>query len=371
MIDHNVLTSYVPAELLSSEPRRCPNGEPWHHPSCIMQIWYIYTCINLLFIHSQMAFFGGKDIGSAFKAASKVDDIATWFRAFATYPDRYKIRNIERPSMNNAATIIEWVRDNFNNPDFMATKPFFPDAYAVGQIQYQGNDVTIATVFDVVGWVLSVVGYGIPDDPNNPKNLETNKENYFYPLLALFAVMCRTLVGSRGKEPTMVQVTWFMKGGVWLVALGANLDAPTSVLKPRKEDAQVCRARTMFDRVVIDAHTFFDINFPMFRLQLSIFQGIKGQVLGHCAETLPYMFVQSFMPSFTSVNKSTIGGLAVVPKLLLGSATTYDMIKNNFKPVQSDSKSAMQDPCSNCIKVIKFLYGEAALSRFMVPIVSK
>jgi len=146
----------------------------------------------------------------------------------------------------------------------------------------------ILTIFDVVGWILSVVGVA-PGDPD----VNDNKAEYYYPLLTLYATICRTLLKLKvprlDVEANMMQVTWFEEGGVWRVALGANLDAPPHKLKASAKNS---RGERMLYAGVITLDQYMKVNFDWLSPSNTYEYTGRGLAFGHCAETLPFTFVQ-------------------------------------------------------------------------------
>jgi len=126
---------------------------------------------------------------------------------------------------------------------------------------------------------------------------DNNKTEYYYPLLTLYASICRTLlkvgVGVEHRldvEANMIQVTWFEEGGVWRVALGATLDDP-----PRnvKSSAKNSRGLHMLLTGVITLEQYRAVNLIWLSPSDTYEYRLRGgQAFGHCAETLPFTFVQ-------------------------------------------------------------------------------
>jgi len=176
--------------------------------------------------------------------------------------------------------------------------PYFDDprvpageTVAAPVIDYRGNAVLIITIFDVVGWILSVVGVA-PGEPT-----DNNKAEYYYPLLTLYASICRTLLKvGVGVEPrkrveaNMMQVTWFEEGGVWRVVLGGNLDDPQADVKTSAKNS---RSLHMLLAGVITIDQYRDVNLSWLSPSDTYeYRTGRGQSFGHCAETLPFTFVQ-------------------------------------------------------------------------------
>lgn len=141
------------------------------------------------------------------------------------------------------------------------------------QVNYQGHLIPHETAFDLIGWLFSVSGA-------SPEG--ANRDNYYYPLVALYTMFCRRVSSTKKKEPQMVQITWFTQGTKTRVALGANLDKPAPVTKTA---ARVRRRDQMVNLTLItiaEQDTSF-VGDP---------NGSQGQLFGHCAETFPFIYIK-------------------------------------------------------------------------------
>ncbi|KAF9219632.1 hypothetical protein BS17DRAFT_769962 [Gyrodon lividus] len=136
-------------------------------------------------------------------------------------------------------------------------------------VNYQGATFNLETMFDLVGWIFSVTGA-------NPANPDVT--NYFYPLIVLYCHFCSKLA-SNGKQPQMVQITWFTQDGIGRVVLGSNLDRikPTAT----KEEVRVRRAQKLVARQLAIDNDETHSNL------------INSNKAGHCAETFPILFINS------------------------------------------------------------------------------
>ena len=153
-------------------------------------------------------------------------------------------------------------------------------------MNYQGTEIEHATIFDLVGWIFSISG-------TSPAG--ATRSNYYYPLIALYCMFVRRLCpnprlpGDAMGEPQMVQATWFKQGTVIRVAIGATLDKPGS---GPKEGARIQRATRMVDIGWLrpqDRDTLTYVPAPTALPN----QPSLPQLFGHCAESLPLIYIQS------------------------------------------------------------------------------
>ena len=157
------------------------------------------------------------------------------------------------------------------------------------QVQYQGSTFNLFSLYDIVGWILSVVGR-VPNI--------ANRQNYYYPLMMIGYVFCAKLIPSKKKRkpsagpPEVWSVMWFKQKinnrGVKRVVVGANLDQPG---RDAKNDAKD------FRKDLLDASDILDWkpnewNGGRSVMQMRSAKG-SGQDFGHCAETYPLLFICS------------------------------------------------------------------------------
>ena len=121
-----------------------------------------------------------------------------------------------------------------------------------------------------------------------------DRSNYYYPLIALYCMFIRRLCPNPRQpndwngEPQMVQATWFTQGAVTRVAMGANLDKPGTAVK---EAARVRRAQRM---VAVGWLTAQQRDTSLVRGPTTpAGQTSLTQLFGHCAESLPFLYIQS------------------------------------------------------------------------------
>ncbi|KAF9222772.1 hypothetical protein BS17DRAFT_180932 [Gyrodon lividus] len=175
-------------------------------------------------------------------------------------------------------------------------------------------------MFDLVGWIFSVTGA-------NPAN--ANVTNYFYPLIVLYCHFCAVLA-SKGKQPQMVQITWFTQVGSGRVVLGSNLDRikPTTT----KEQVRVRRAQKLVSRQLATGENETHGN------------PVTGNKAGHCAETFPMLFINSLA---TPANPpppilASCRGFAAKPDLVLGNVN-----KLVFPTEVGERQQVLANPCDD------------------------
>ena len=173
------------------------------------------------------------------------------------------------------------VRNSNLNPGFIDGNPNFIE------VGYQGNTFKLRTLYDIVGWIFSVVGTA----PSGAK-----RDNYYYPLVMIASVFCRKLVPdikyqtSDGQTltkgaPDVWMAMWFEQKVnnklVTRVVLGATLDRPTSSIKNSTKEFR--------KNLLKDAEILGDTTAPVKLKNPSN----RGQDFGHCAESYPLLFIRS------------------------------------------------------------------------------
>ena len=173
------------------------------------------------------------------------------------------------------------ISEDNQNPGFIIANPNYIE------VRYQGNLFKLRTLYDIVGWIFSVVGH-VPSG--------ATRENYYYPLMMIAYHFCRKLVPNKelllpnGRPITrgvadVWSVIWFNQINnnnqlVTRVVLGASLDNPTLNVKRDTKNFRKERLK--------DANIFQEgITAP---LQAA---APPGQDFGHCAETYPLLFICS------------------------------------------------------------------------------
>ncbi|KAG2748834.1 hypothetical protein P692DRAFT_20819074 [Suillus brevipes Sb2] len=211
----------------------------------------------------------------------------------------------------------------------------FPDGSAL-TASYQGTDFGLETLYDLVGWIFSVTG-------NTPG--DATAANYYYPLIVLYCQWCRTLCGKVEKEPQMVQITWFPQGSTIRVCIGGNLDRPK---KLRKDIARTNRFGMLL------AHGLAQEDEMEKR-----YTDDGGQLIGHCAETFPMLFIKSLKDKVTLPD---VRGVAVKPFEALGEGVANKFAVPDTVPLR---QQLLEDPCKNC-KVVLPRLGSINLDHFNI-----
>ncbi|KAG2038180.1 hypothetical protein BDR03DRAFT_999527 [Suillus americanus] len=206
-------------------------------------------------------------------------------------------------------------------------------------VNYQGTNFELKTLFDLVGWIFSVTGQ-IPED--------ATAANYYYPLVILYCQWCRTLCANEEKEPQMVQITWFIQGleGTKRVCIGSALDRPGP---GRKNAARINRFEKLLQYELAEEGERHES-----------YVGDGGQLIGHCAETFPVLFIHSLG---NQVALADVRGVAVKPFSALN-----DRLPNKFHIPNTVvlRDELLADPCRNCKVVLPRLGNDLNLDNFSV-----
>lgn len=100
---------------------------------------------------------------------------------------------------------------------------YSPSLPSIG-LAFQGANLPINTMFDALGWLLSVTSV--------PPQTESLDRTYYLPLVSLFARWCRVLMGDVKLAPPMVHVAWFRDAqGRTAVLLGSTIGKVPAPLK--------------------------------------------------------------------------------------------------------------------------------------------
>ena len=146
------------------------------------------------------------------------------------------------------------------------------------QVRYQNTMFMLESMYDLVGWIFSVTG-------TTPAS--ATRENYYYPLAGLYSIFCRQLIGEVTNEPQMVQLSFFTQmvsgASTGRIVIGATLDELPNKIK---EPARVRRAQILVNFSIIRQEEVQSSNVQQPR-------GSRGQKFGHCAETFPFLFLNS------------------------------------------------------------------------------
>ena len=162
-------------------------------------------------------------------------------------------------------------------PGFIIVPNEDPIRFGSLTVDYQGNKFELRTLYDIVGWIFSVVG-------NVP--IGATRENYFYPLMMIARVFSTKLISNK-KAPDVWMVMWFKlkinNRLVTRVILGATLDAPPQIVKEETKDFR--------KEVLKKAQVLFWRDGVLPPMQVQEPSGIVGQDFGHCAESYPLLFI--------------------------------------------------------------------------------
>ncbi len=167
-------------------------------------------------------------------------------------------------------------------------------------IEFEGCALPDNTVFDVLGWLLSVCS----EPPANATD-----RTYYLPLISLFGRWCRVL-GGEVNTPPMVHIAWFKgKSGKMLVLLGSTIGVIDTPLRqsavererqselialhfePKKADGQLVKADKYICRKGEIVNEFFKVS-P----QANAKDWVKsGRGYGICAETFFYIVARQYV----------------------------------------------------------------------------
>ena len=163
-------------------------------------------------------------------------------------------------------------------PGFIIVPDADPIRFDSLTVDYQGNKFELRTLYDIVGWIFSVVG-------NAP--VGATRENYYYPLMMIARVFSAKLI-SNAKAPDVWMVMWFKQTvngkKVTRVVLGATLDDPSDIVK--EETKEFRKGLLKREEVLI----WMDGRLPPEQEQ-GPSGAIVRQDFGHCAETYPLLFI--------------------------------------------------------------------------------
>ena len=147
-------------------------------------------------------------------------------------------------------------------------------------VDYQGNKFELRTLYDIIGWIFSVLG-------NENAQVGATRENYYYPLMMIARVFSAKLI-SNAKAPDVWMVMWFKQTvngkKVTRVVLGATLDDPSDIVK--EETKEFRKGLLKREEVLI----WMDGRLPPEQEQ-GPSGAIVRQDFGHCAETYPLLFI--------------------------------------------------------------------------------
>ncbi|KAA8902915.1 hypothetical protein FN846DRAFT_954927, partial [Sphaerosporella brunnea] len=186
-------------------------------------------------------------------------------------------------------------------------------------------------MFDLLGVFLSLCG---------PAPANATARNYHLPLVAVYARWCGTLAASKGKTPTVAQITWGVVGGATHSFLGASAQGydnggnwPNLV------------KQTRFNYV--NGGGLLHPPWGAFNDSPKIHaDGAAGTHFGNCGETYPFLYILTQNSTFTRGNAQGIA-VKVAKCTPRTPQTPYDAA---FGSTLWDT--ARMHPCDNCAELI-------------------
>lgn len=202
-------------------------------------------------------------------------------------------------------------------------------------------------MYDLVGWIFSVTG-------TTPASV--TRENYYYPLAGLYSIFCRRLIGEVTNEPQMVQLSFFTQtvsgASTGRIVIGATLDELPNKIK---EPARVRRAQILVNFSIIRQEEVQSSNVQQPR-------GSRGQKFGHCAETFPFLFLNSWVRGLYSWKKQLMTCCRIKSQVNWTAAAgfavqTTTAISDDEHAEEQFSLDALRNslinPCGNCRVLIE------------------
>ncbi|KAL8789007.1 MAG: hypothetical protein Q9195_007027 [Heterodermia aff. obscurata] len=210
---------------------------------------------------------------------------------------------------------------------------FDPKKDGIG-FSFEGVHLPDNTVFDMLGWLLSVTN--IPADSAQPRT-------WYLQLLALYAKWCIVLAGNQSGIPPMVHISWFPGAkSQKVVLLGSTIGRIPELnwAEPAPKTASF-KAMTIINerqRYMADAGFV-----PQQGQEVDIRRAVNGKGFGICAETFFYLVARG-------LNEQNVRGLALRPDLdAFRKLTAYN---------ETTAMQALADPCAySCQKLIPQLGG--------------
>ncbi|KAF8890631.1 hypothetical protein BD779DRAFT_1516138 [Infundibulicybe gibba] len=259
----------------------------------------------------------------AFNNTTAINDAFKWTRTeiiafFEKVSKEMDTYDVEAGSRTTFATAVATVKS-------MTNTIFLDKAIAV---KYQTHDFKLECLYDIVGWIFSVVG---------ASPTSATKANYYYPLLALYCIICRRLINNTGKEPHMAQLTYFKQtvGTVvkWRVVLGTVLDRPKLARKEvaRKNRFALLQTASLVQATEIDTSNVLQPN------------GAEAQKFGHCAETFPFLWYTAVK---AQVDKPGVSGFSFLFTQAIAAEVGAEA------QYKAPAGQVLQDPCLNCQTLI-------------------
>lgn len=272
--------------------------------------------------------------------ALSASEIIALFQRFAANEDRYGVQEEARGYMESAVSMIKTIHERYKK-DPRLNPGYTVDGLIVG---YQGNEFKLQTLYDIVGWIFSVVG----NVPNG-----ATRENYYYALMMIAYIFCTKLIPAttiegkqkeiRSMAPDVWSVMWFNQKvnnrPVTRVLLGATLDDPPGNIKNKAKEFRKDLLRKEGILVWRDGTPLPTQKWGP--------RGIVGRDFGNCAETYPLLFICSLAKDRSEafeIRGSAEGLAALAPALYDASVpeiTPYRDAKGKVNP-------KIMRPCTNC-----------------------
>ena len=189
--------------------------------------------------------------------------------------------------------LVSYKKNPDRNPGYIEDPTARPIRVGGLRVGYQGNEFELRNLYDIIGWIFSVVG-AVPDG--------ATRENYYYALIMIAHAFSTKLVPDttvaqrKGlppkdvscKAPELWMVMWFKQmvnnRPVTRVVLGATLDDPSDIVKEATKEFR--KGLLKREEVLI----WMDGRLPPEQEQ-GPSGAIVGQDFGHCAETYPLLFI--------------------------------------------------------------------------------
>ena len=180
------------------------------------------------------------------------------------------------------------------NPGYIEDPTAKPIKVGGMKVGYQGNEFELRNLYDIIGWIFSVVG-AVPDG--------ATRENYYYALIMIAHAFSTKLVPDTtvaqrkglppkevpSKAPELWMVMWFKQmvnnRPVTRVVLGATLDDPPKNIKSATKDFR--------KELLKEAGILVWKDGTPLPMEMWVARGIQGQEFGHCGETYPLLFACS------------------------------------------------------------------------------
>lgn len=170
-----------------------------------------------------------------------LDFVIDYIRHCAGYPSETSAANSEMvPVSGYVAATTELPQNGEEEeiwtPQKQVTDPWFFDDEGTRDydVRYGNKELPVRTVFDALGWILSITTGADPER-------KRTQSNFYLPLIGLYAKWCDTLMNGE-YQPTMYHISWWKDGsnnGKTNVLLGATPGGDHSIMDPKLNGALV------------------------------------------------------------------------------------------------------------------------------------